>query len=194
MKLHLHAHCRTGPSSILPHAALLASSRGQLRAPCQPVLSPLWCHPGPPHAIRVWVHTNAPGRTGFPDLDILRCASAVCARLRQSARRLLKSPMCYYPSPLASRFSHARAHRLCHRNVPHASPRTPPRFTPATPVRPRGAPLREPPPTPPRRLHSNSICADTRRRVVRGARFRFLENATRARARLLRGWPGERSS
>ena len=30
--------------------------------------------------------------------------------------------------------------------------------------------------------------------IVRGARFRFLENATRARARLLRGWPGERSS
>ena len=33
-----------------------------------------------------------------------------------------------------------------------------------------------------------------RRVIVRGARFRFLENATRARARLLRGWPGERSS
>ena len=75
------------------------------------VLSPLWCHPGPPHAIRVWVHTNAPGRTGFPDLDILRCASAVCARLRQSARRLLKSPMCSYT--LSSPASPPPAHTAC---------------------------------------------------------------------------------
>ena len=65
------------------------------------------------------------------------------------------------------------AHRLCHRNVQHASPRTPPRFTPATPVRPRGAPLREPPPTPPRRLHTPTASARTRdgdRELLLGAR------------------------
>ena len=176
MKLHLHAHCRTGPSSILPHAALLASSRGQLRAPCQP-RSCLLCG-------ATLVHPT-PYASGFiPMRQAARAfpISTFYAVPLQSAPVSDNPPgvslnllyMCYYTlSILLPPASPPPAHRLCHRNVQHASPRTPPRFTPATPVRPRGAPLREPPPTPPRRLHTPTASARTRdgdRELLLGAR------------------------
>ena len=174
MKLHLHAHCRTGPSAILPHAALLASSRGQLRAPCQP-RSCLLCgvtlvHPTPYASGFIPMRQAA---RAFP-ISTFYAVPLQSAPVSDNPPGVSLNLLCAtIPSPLASRFSPARA------------PPVPPQCTTCltahaasfhschTCTASRGSSTGTPSNAAAPPAHSNSICADTRdgdRELLLGAR------------------------
>ena len=155
---------------------------------------PLWFYQGPHHPTRLGSY-QAPGRAGF--------RSTLYAVPLQSAPVSHKRPALSLISMCSTAIS-----RHCFSPRPLTLP-VPPHCTTCLTARAasfhpchtctasRGSFTREPfPPKPPLRLTHELRKGGHALYIMesRGARFRFLDNATRESARLFRGWPGERSS